>query len=172
VIGASGAIFGVMIATAMVVPDLTMLLFFIIPIRLKWLAVGYMAVTVSSLSDGSRVSHLTHLGGALGGYLLVKLMLPQYIAFDWPDILKLFRYGRRPRPVPRPRAERRHRPLDFASGRDGMAKGQNQAPDDEADLDSKIDPVLDKIGKHGMNSLTTEERRLLDQARERLRKGG
>ena len=41
---------------------------------------------------------------------------------------------------------------------------------DPEDIDSVIDPLLEKISKHGLNSLTASERRALDRARNQLLK--
>ncbi len=75
-IGASGAVFGVMVALATLYPRQTMYLI-IVPIQLKWLAIffvgleAYMAlIGFKAGSDG--VAHLVHLGGAAYGFLAVR----------------------------------------------------------------------------------------------------
>jgi membrane associated rhomboid family serine protease len=75
-IGASGAVFGVMIALAALYPRLTVYVF-VVPVPLKWLAIGIVGIEAYSAlwafkagSDG--VAHLIHLGGAAYGFLAVR----------------------------------------------------------------------------------------------------
>jgi len=74
VIGASGAVYGIMIAVATMRPRQTVFLLFI-PITMKVLALGILALTLFGvLSDaGDGVAHLTHLGGIVYGFAAVKL---------------------------------------------------------------------------------------------------
>jgi len=75
VIGASGGVFGVLIAFAVLFPDARLILFPIpIPIKARYLAVFYCFITVASLlgtgNDG--IAHWAHLGGIAVGYLFIK----------------------------------------------------------------------------------------------------
>lgn len=81
VIGASGAVFGVMIAVATLYPNQRVFLFFL-PLLMKWLAIGIVGLEAFSAlvqlkqgSDGT--AHLVHLGGAAYGYLAVRFGLIQ-----------------------------------------------------------------------------------------------
>ena len=74
-VGASGAIFGILLAFGMLFPNTElMLLFPPIPIKAKWFVLGYGAIELySGLSQpGSNVAHFAHLGGMLFGFILVK----------------------------------------------------------------------------------------------------
>ena len=73
-IGASGAIFGVVVATAMAFPDMRiMLLIPPIPMKLKTFCWVYIIIEVlEALFSTSSVAHLAHLGGALGGFLFIN----------------------------------------------------------------------------------------------------
>lgn len=73
-VGASGAVFGVMTAAAMAFPDMQILLIFPpISMRLKHLIWVYVVIeVVESFNVDSHVAHLAHLGGALGGFLYIK----------------------------------------------------------------------------------------------------
>src|SRR5579871_2240150 len=72
-IGSSGAIFGILMAYAMLYPNRTMLFGFLIPIQVKWfvLIVGVIAF-LSSFQANTGVSEFAHLGGLLFGYLFLK----------------------------------------------------------------------------------------------------
>lgn len=72
-IGASGAVFGVMLAFALVFPEREILLWFLFPMRSKVfvaICVGIELLTLSGIQDG--VAHFAHLGGMLVGYLYLK----------------------------------------------------------------------------------------------------
>jgi len=75
VIGASGAIMGLCAGMAYLFPNTELIMFPIpIPIRAKWLAIGYVAIDLYSGLRGSpadHTAHFAHLGGALTGFLLV-----------------------------------------------------------------------------------------------------
>ncbi|MDE5773715.1 MAG: rhomboid family intramembrane serine protease, partial [Muribaculaceae bacterium] len=74
-VGASGAIFGLLLGFAMVFPNMPMYLFFIpVPIKAKWMVIGYGVLEfflgVSNYS-GDTVAHFTHLGGMLFGLIIL-----------------------------------------------------------------------------------------------------
>lgn len=77
VVGASGAVFGLLIAFGLLFPNTELYLLFIpIPIKAKWLAVGYGAFELFqaySNRPGDNVAHFAHLGGMLFGYLILKI---------------------------------------------------------------------------------------------------
>ncbi len=79
-IGASGAVFGLLLAFAMLFPNAEMFLFFIpIPIKAKYFVVGYAAIELifGVSSQGSNIAHFAHLGGMLGGLILILLWRKQ-----------------------------------------------------------------------------------------------
>ena len=76
-VGASGAIFGIMIAFAVLYPDLELMIMFIpVPVKAKYAMLGYIVfelyLTINQ-TQGDNVAHLAHLGGALFGFLLIKI---------------------------------------------------------------------------------------------------
>ena len=69
-VGASGAIFGVVAAAAIIQPNLTVYLFFLIPVKAKWIVPAIVIFEiVSGISAGpeDHVAHFAHVGGALAG---------------------------------------------------------------------------------------------------------
>ncbi|MEB0261635.1 MULTISPECIES: rhomboid family intramembrane serine protease [unclassified Mucilaginibacter] len=76
-LGASGAIFGILVGFAMLFPNLEMMIMFIpVPIKAKYVVIGYIAIelfTGIGRFAGDNVAHFAHLGGALFGFLLIKL---------------------------------------------------------------------------------------------------
>jgi membrane associated rhomboid family serine protease len=77
VVGASGAIFGVFAAFALLFPNTEMYIMFIpVPIKAKWVAIGYMALDLFggiSQTPGDNIAHFAHLGGALTGVIIVLI---------------------------------------------------------------------------------------------------
>jgi len=72
-IGASGAIFGILLANAVLFPDRTILWGFLIPIKMKWFVLIIGVITfVSSFQVNTGVSEFAHLGGLLFGYIFLK----------------------------------------------------------------------------------------------------
>jgi membrane associated rhomboid family serine protease len=77
IVGASGAIFGVMVAFGLLYPDLELMMFFIpMPIKAKYFVIFYVGVEIwSAISPGpdDHIAHLAHLGGALLGFIMIKI---------------------------------------------------------------------------------------------------
>ena len=76
VIGASGAVFGLLLAFGMLFPNTLLYVYFAIPIKAKYFVIIYGAVELySSLQNnaGDNVAHFAHLGGMLFGFILIKI---------------------------------------------------------------------------------------------------
>lgn len=76
-LGASGAIFGVLLAYATYFPDSRVLLFFVIPLKATHMVIGYTAIELLSqfAARNSNVAHLTHLAGFAFAFLYLYLRL-------------------------------------------------------------------------------------------------
>src|SRR5699024_8116105 len=76
VLGASGAIFGLLVAFGVMFPNSLIYLYFFVPIKAKWFVIGYIALELYmgiQRSQGDNVAHFAHLGGALFGYILMRI---------------------------------------------------------------------------------------------------
>jgi membrane associated rhomboid family serine protease len=75
VVGASGAVFGILLAFGMIFPNTTIYIYFAIPIKAKWFVILYGALELVSgiTNSGSNVAHFAHLGGMLFGLVLILL---------------------------------------------------------------------------------------------------
>jgi membrane associated rhomboid family serine protease len=73
VVGASGAVFGILLAFGMMFPNAVIYLYFAIPIKAKYFVILYGAIELFSgiYDTGSNVAHFAHLGGMLFGYFLL-----------------------------------------------------------------------------------------------------
>lgn len=146
VIGASGAIYGVMVAFAVLFPDrvITLLLFFFLPVQIlaKYLVMIFAGIAVLygifGLDKG--VAHFAHLGGMAAGFIYLKM--------DW----RLDYFGTWLR------RKRESRQL-----LQKLKKDQNMQRFRE-----RVDAVLDKINEVGYDNLNADEKRLLQEASEQL----
>ncbi len=76
VVGASGSVFGILLAFGMLFPNTMLYIYFAIPIKAKWFVILYGAAELYSgiaNSAGDNVAHFAHLGGMLFGFMLIKL---------------------------------------------------------------------------------------------------
>jgi len=77
VVGASGAIFGVLVAFGMLYPDLELMLLFVpVPIKAKYIIPIYIVIEIVlgvGQFGGDNVAHFAHLGGALLGFIMIKV---------------------------------------------------------------------------------------------------
>jgi len=88
VLGASGAIYGLLIAFGMLFPNQTVLMSFLFPIKAKYMVMIFGAIAfMSSFQTGSTVSNLAHLGGMLFGFVYMKTQFGARkrvtAGFDW-----------------------------------------------------------------------------------------
>lgn len=150
-IGASAGIYGILVGVAVTAPSLIVTLLFP-PISLSMRQLALVALGISVLTilfgiGGNEGGEAGHLGGAFSGYLLIRGWMM------WKD-------------SPRGRAssgKRRAPRTDIAA---------KIRPRTSVDLrgQSEIDAILDKISKDGFQSITPEERALLDKAADKERK--
>ena len=75
-VGASGAVFGILLAFGMMFPNSLIYVYFAIPVKAKWFVMIYGAIELYSgiaANEGDNVAHFAHLGGMIFGFLLIKL---------------------------------------------------------------------------------------------------
>lgn len=152
VIGASAAVLGCVIAFATLFPnrEITLLVFFVFPVTMKakYLALAAVAVDVVPLLQrtDTGVAHIAHLGGALLGYLYIKQLgygaTPRWLLW-LQDMVGRLKPRRRPPP-------------------------RDMSPDEY--IREQVDPILDKIAREGMHSLTRQERKILESAKDLMQK--
>jgi membrane associated rhomboid family serine protease len=164
VVGASAGAFGLIAAFATLYPErrLMLLLFFIIPVnmRAKFLLLFSGLITlVGIIFPSDNIAHAAHLGGILTGILFVRYAI--YWNWHWPRFRQT-----RPQPLRRFANVQSHRSTPWS--RNSTASYED-LPADEF-LSKEVDPILDKISAHGIQSLTPRERRVLEAAREKMAK--
>jgi len=160
VVGASAGAFGLVAAFAVLYPErpLMLLLFFIIPVNMRakfLLLFSALLAGVGLFAAADNVAHAAHLGGMLTGILYVRY------AIHW-HLPQFKRASARP-----PRRLVAVPPLTSANwGRDQIGRDEDLPP--EEFLAREVDPILDKISAHGIQSLTARERHILETAREKM----
>lgn len=170
VVGASAAIYGVMLAFALNWPNAPIYIYGIFPVKAKWLVGFLFVLTVLGTfgSSGSSTAHFAHLGGILAAFV--------YLKADWRPQATISRLKRRTSGGGGGRGSRSPRPLAIVPREvqeqrteSSTGDGTSTPPSDERKLLDEVDRVLDKISAEGMGSLTSEERRLLDEVSRRRR---
>lgn len=146
VVGASACAFGLVAAFATIFPEreLTMLIFFIIPVRMRartLLILSAAVAVVLMIFPIMNIANAAHLGGMAAGWFYVRKILKNPMLIGAP-------------------AEREFRPPKKVISK------ATAVPDE--DLDSDVDAILDKISARGIQSLTTREREILERARARM----
>jgi membrane associated rhomboid family serine protease len=165
-IGASGALFGIMLATAMLEPDKEFIMLFLpVPMKTKTLVVVYAIIEVfSELSMQDNIAHLAHLGGFMGGYLYIKFLFGSNVPWDLFGFLR--RGPKKPFSPPPGWAIHPQQPADQEE--EGYDK---HVRDPELQVTQReLDQILDKISQTGINSLSAAEMATLKKAREQMRK--
>jgi membrane associated rhomboid family serine protease len=138
IIGASGSVYGLLTAFAMLYPDAVVWVWFFIPMRAKTMALLFGLIEFLSSMDGSKsgVANLAHLGGMVVGYA--------YLRWWWVAKIRINAWGK-----------------DIVSGLGSKTGGVRKARRGEAiaeDLESEVNRILDKILQSGSDSLTPEEK--------------
>lgn len=138
-IGASGAIFGVMVAYAMAFPNNLIYIWFLFPVRAKVLILIMAVIQFWFLFSGSHggVAYFAHVGGIITGWL--------YLKADW----RPHQWLRRSQWWWRNHALRRARERERDNRRDAE--------------ESQIDSILEKISEKGLDNLSPAERKILEE---------
>lgn len=152
--GCGGAVYGVIMASAMTAPELQMYLLFIpFPIKLRTMAIVFMLLDVLMTVSWSNSFAVLDIGGFLGGYLFMRLFLAGEVRWDMLDFLTsgVRRGGKRSVPH-----------------ESGVRPGDGP-PSAERGIDHhEVDRILDKLSRTGINSLTEEEIGILEHVREQM----
>ena len=168
-VGASAGICGLVAAFALLSPQSTIYVAFVIPLRAVYflpLAIG-LTILLMVIPSNDHVAHAAHLGGMLAGIAWVKFCWRDYVPLPWAG---WFERWRRWRPL---QSRQRKRELVRAASLRAKPWLQTSA-ETPADLtpdefiSREVDPILDKISQHGIQSLTERERKTLEAARKKM----
>ena len=142
-VGASASVMALIVAAATLLPDYTIPIFIIGPVKLKWIAIAYVIFDFLSIVGPNSGREIAHLGGALIGFVYIKRLQKGH---DWISaITNLFKAG--------PRLSN----LKVVAR--NTAKKSPSRPRQE-----DVDRILDKISTSGYESLNKEEKEILFRA--------
>ncbi len=140
VIGASGAIYGILVAYAILFPERRVYLYFLIPVKVKFLVIFLIVIEFLSTYRADGIAHFAHLGGALFGFL--------YLRKNWRWKL------------------RKWSPDELI--RRFKAAQSARKDEEEREIMEEVDEILDKINKVGYEKLTKREKKILGKASDKL----
>ena len=184
-IGASGSVMGVLLAFGLLFPTRPVMIFpifFPIPARIFVLIYAGIDLVLGVSNAGDGVAHFAHLGGALGGFLLLKFGDPLFAWLENTASGSTSGFGRGPtivdaqyRDVPEPEPERepfgRRQTVQYEYRENTSQETDTETKfviDGEKITQQSIDEILDKISQGGYHSLSDREKNILYQVSKQL----
>jgi membrane associated rhomboid family serine protease len=151
-VGASGALYALLLAYGILWPNREVLVWFLFPVKMKYVVLFFGLFeffgTLNSMSGvQGNISHIGHIGGLITGFILLKLFILR---------------NKRSRPVVYGKKSSSYFAKLFRSFR---LRKKRKEINTRIKAKETIDILLDKIAHHGMESLTPQERRDLEWAR-------
>ena len=163
-VGASGAIYGILLAFGMLFPEERLFIFPLpVPIKAKWFICGYVAIELMSAlgTSGDGVAHFAHLGGMLFGFLLIVYWRNHSNGNNGYGRMR----GEQFFDKLRNNWERRsHKKADFNDRHTSERDRDWQYNQKQKASQQEIDAILDKIRRSGYASLSEEEKKKLFDA--------
>jgi membrane associated rhomboid family serine protease len=156
VIGASASVTAIIVAAATLLPDYTFMLILLGPVKIKWIATVVVIISLAGINGGNPGGEITHLGGALLGFLFVKQLkagrdMGQPVVATGTWLSRVFQRS--------PAMKVTHRNATSGSARPAASNaGPSATPPEEVDL------ILDKISRSGYESLSKDEKQKLFRA--------
>lgn len=140
VIGSSGSVMAIAVATTVLVPDYSMRLMLIGNIKLRYLIIAYIVLDIIGIASTNPGGSFAHLGGAFMGFAYIKLLRS---GKDWSSLFK------------------RKSKLKVVKNENGKPLDKNSS---NKVNQKEVDVILDKISKSGYNKLSKEEKETLFKA--------
>jgi membrane associated rhomboid family serine protease len=141
-VGASASVMAIVVATATLLPNFTISLLFLGPVKLKWIALFYAVFDFISIVGPNAGGHLAHLGGAIFGFCFIKALQN---GIDWSKPFEIFF-------KPKPR-------LKVVVNKQNYESKKYTKPNQ-----LEIDTILDKISQTGYDKLSSQEKEILFSA--------
>ena len=147
----------------MLFPNRPIYIWFLLPIRAKYLIAGYIGLElfygITGTTDG--IAHFAHLGGAAVGFLFILVENRLIPGRQWLEVLSFSRPKRQSSVGPQERTEVKDaRFYDIRTG---------EPLDDGTEVTQQmVDDILDKISREGYQNLTEKEKQVLNEASKRI----
>jgi membrane associated rhomboid family serine protease len=149
-IGASASVLAIFIAIATYIPNYYVNLLFFGPVRLKYIALIMVIIDILSIEGGNAGGHIAHLGGALYGYIFIKQLQKGRDIGNWFNNL-LDTISNFNKPKSKLKVAHKNKSSVIIS----------KLEQDKAEIQKRIDAILDKISQSGYDSLSKEEKEFL-----------
>ncbi len=147
-LGASASVLAIVIAISVYVPDYTIHLMFLGPIKLKYIAAATIIIDIISIAGSNSGGHIAHLGGAFFGYLFIsRLKKGRDLTKGFSSFTNSFSSGFKRKPKMKVTHKKPVNDMEY--------NAQKVSKQEE------IDKILDKIAKSGYDSLTKKEKEIL-----------
>jgi len=157
-VGASAAVYAVLVATAVLLPDYTFFLMFLGPIKIKYIALFYIVISfLGSIGDNAG-GNVAHLGGALIGFVYIKQL---QVGINWGGWITAMLDWFRSIFVSQPKVKVTYRKAEPKVHQTTSSRPSSKASKASQD---EIDTILDKISDRGYESLTKDEKEKLFNA--------
>ena len=156
VIGASGAVYGIMVAFALLYPNAPIMLFLLPPLPAKYVIAGLIAIDVIFIGDKTAIARLVHVGGALTGFVIVRAHLQGIVITRWIDFImyyvqKLQHTAENVKTTAKTKTKPKNPSMRIVEDAEII---------EEVDQ-NELDRILDKIAKTGYDGLSADEKRVL-----------
>ena len=147
-VGASAAVYAVVVGAATLLPDYTFFLLLLGPVRIKYIAVFSLLLDIINIPYGNAGGYIAHIGGALSGYFFIKALqngfdISSSLNNFFDSVANLFK--------PKSNIKVSYKSESKKTEAISRSKGEQQ----------RVDEILDKIARSGYDSLTKEEKDFL-----------
>ena len=155
-IGASGAVFGILVAFGLMWPDRLIYFWGIFPMKALHLVLLFGAIDLFSglSSTGGNIAVFAHVGGGVTGFI--------YLKYGWRIMIHLESFIKRIK-------RRKFKVTQGGAFRSKSSDIRDHNDTAHPDIDEEVDRILDKITREGKDSLTAREKNILDRASNRKR---
>jgi len=165
IIGASGALMGIFVAYYKFFPERMLLMFFIIPMKIKHAIWVMIALDIIFANSGDMIAHFAHLGGVVAGFIYMAIYQNgSKVLYNSPlsGIFRLF--SSNPEKYNRGRSSRSYRSDNVEEPE--ILEGEVFYVDEQ----KRMDDILRKVEREGIQSLNESEREFLLKAGDKLRR--
>ncbi len=159
-VGASAAVYAVVVGAAVFMPNYTFFLMFLGPVKIKYIAAFYVVLSFLGSTGGNAGGNIAHLGGAMMGWLFISQLKSGTDLGAWVisfiNWVKSFFV-----PASKIKVTHRNPPKNTRARQTRSSVSSNASTKSEQE---EIDAILDKISQSGYDSLTKEEKQKLFNA--------
>ncbi|WP_026998289.1 rhomboid family intramembrane serine protease [Eisenibacter elegans] len=166
-VGASAAVYAVVVGAATFMPNHVFHLFLLGPVRIVYIAIFYVIMSYLGLLGANAGGNIAHLGGALLGFVYIKQLrqgndwgAPVYAVANFLVRIRGFHFGKK-------QNRGKVRVKQTVTVKTNNAKGAQQREGSHVPDQAEIDAILDKISVSGYESLSKEEKQKLFRASQR-----